>query len=136
MVMLFYVHVSVLLSFVFPMVFLWFSYGFAGLDHWRGWSFRSLVPGAVGRFAPFVPLPGSYGFPNGFPMVFLIVFLWFSYGFSMVLLALTSGADGCFARWSGFPLVFLWFFYGFSVVFLWFSFGFSMVFLMDFPWFF
>ena len=51
----------------------------------------------------------------GFPMVFLWVFLWFSYGFPMIFLWFSYG----------FPMVFLWFSYGFPMVFLWFSYGFG-----------
>merc|ERR1712173_154138 len=88
------------MGFVFPMVFLWFSYGF---------------PNGF----PMVFRWFSYGFS--------MVFLWFSFGFPMVLLALDpsgasgrAGPPGAGGRRRSF---FLGFSYGFPLVFLWFSFG-------------
>ena len=63
-----------------------------------------------------------------------MVFLLFSYGFSMVLLWFSYGCPMVFLWFSyGFPMVFPWFSYGFlwfPIVFLLFSYGFPMVFLL------
>ena len=90
----------------FPMVFLWFSYGFP-VFLWFSYGFP-------------VFLWFSYGFP---------VFR-FSYGFPMVFRF--SGFPMVFLWFSGFPMVFLWF-SGFPMVFLWFSYGFPTFLSMDPP---
>ena len=90
----------------FPMVFLWFSYGFRMVFPW------------VSNVFPW--------FSNGFPMVFT----WFSHGFPMVF----QWFSHVFPMGSQcFPMVFhgWWFFLWVPNVFPWFSQCFPMVF----PWF-
>ena len=58
-----------------------------------------------------------------------MVFLWFSYGFPMVVLWFSMICSKPPTRSYGFPMVFLWLSYGFPMVVLWFSYGFPMAFL-------